>query len=151
MYVRLSKFPVKLYMNVCFVFSVTLYDFMTLNMIPTALWHILKSVVCVCVTSLDVHVRYFRLRPFSISIFEDTHTQTNKQSMKQTNKQASKQADKQATTEPLKMFDQLEDQFSVSNVHSTDDILLVLVIIPQCQHFLHAFETQARRYGLFTT
>ena len=37
MYVRLSKFPVKLYMNVCFVFSVTLYDFMTLNMIPTAL------------------------------------------------------------------------------------------------------------------
>ena len=79
------------------------------------------------------------------------HKQTKKQSMKQTNKQASKQADKQATTEPLKMFGQWEDQFSVSNVHSTDDILLVVVTIPQCQHFLHAFETQARRYGLFTT
>ena len=79
------------------------------------------------------------------------HKQAKKQSMKQTNKQASKQADKQATTEPLKMFGQWEDQFSVSNVHSTDDILLVVVTIPQCQHFLHAFETQARRYGLFTT
>ena len=97
--------------------------------------------VSVCVTSLDVHVRYFRL----------TRTQTSKKTINETNKQASKQADKQATTEPLKMFGQWEDQFSVSNVHSTDDILLVVVTIPQCQHFLHAFETQARRYGLFTT
>ena len=98
MYVRLSKFPVKLYMYICMALCFP-WHFMTLNMIPTALWHILKSVLCVCVTSLDVHVRYFRLRPFSISIFEDTHTnkQTNKQSMKQTNKQTSKQASKQAS------------------------------------------------------